>query len=86
MTACMSCDRTAVIDGWCLPCAAAEELHLSEDERARSRDLIASYFTDEDGISHYELADALWMELYRAGFDITRRVVAGGPDQVEGTP
>ena len=74
---CMSCDRLAVIDGWCLPCAAGEELRLSEAERIKCRDLIATLLTDADGEPRYDIADAVWMVLYRAGFDIMCRPLAG---------
>lgn len=75
MTACVSCDRPAVIDSFCLPCAAFQELALTEDEREQTRDLIADFFPDEDGVPQYDLADRVWMALYRAGFDIMNRPV-----------
>lgn len=66
---CIACDRPAVIDGYCRECAAGEELHLTEDERIRCRDLLATF-------GGYDRADAIWLTLYHAGFDIMRRPVA----------
>ncbi len=76
-TPCASCDRLAAIDGFCLPCAAQNELSLDEGERRSVRDLLAELLTDEEGLPWYDHADRIWMTLYRAGFDIMRQPIAG---------
>ena len=86
-TPCVSCDRLAVVDGFCLPCGAGVELALTEVEREQSRNIISEFFTDEDVLPSYRAVDALWLALYRAGFDIMRRPVAGSlPDDGSAMP